>query len=152
MKLFINLRDMTSAIRVAQRFLEAVIRKEKGQYCVRSPDNSDWNGGCYDSKDEAEKRLQQVEYFKRQAGSGPGDTLIEIECTGDGVKELIHLLKCIKYMGDVGSSRDIYIDKRYRISGWDGDGADKIVKILVNGDDVSKADPEERADFERVLR
>jgi len=47
----------------------SVIRKEKGQYCVRSPNNPDWNGGCYDSKGEAEKRLKQVEFFKRQAFS-----------------------------------------------------------------------------------
>ncbi len=42
----------------------AVIRKEKGQYCVRSPNNPDWNGGCYDTKGEAEDRLKAVEYFK----------------------------------------------------------------------------------------
>lgn len=54
------------ASRVAQRFLEAVIRKEKGEYCVRSPDNQDWNGGCYPSKEKAEDRLKQVEFFKRQ--------------------------------------------------------------------------------------
>ena len=60
---------MVSALRVAQRFLEAVIRKEKGQYCVKSPNNPDWNGGCYDSKEEAEKRLQQVEFFKRQSNT-----------------------------------------------------------------------------------
>jgi hypothetical protein len=46
-----------------------VIRKEKGEYCVRSPNNPDWNGGCYPSKDKAEDRLKQVEYFKRQADS-----------------------------------------------------------------------------------
>lgn len=44
-----------------------VIRKEKGQYCVRSPNNPDWNGGCFDTKGEAEDRLRQVEFFKRQA-------------------------------------------------------------------------------------
>lgn len=53
--------------RIAQRFIEAVIRKEKGEYCVRSPNNPDWNGGCYPSKDEAEERLKEVEFFKRQA-------------------------------------------------------------------------------------
>ncbi len=57
--------------RVLQRYLAtfddtAVIRKEKGQYCVRSPNNPDWNGGCYDSKEKAEERLKQVEYFKRK--------------------------------------------------------------------------------------
>lgn len=50
--------------RVARRFL-AVIREEKGEYCVRSPHNPDWNGGCYPSKGEAEERLKAVEYFKR---------------------------------------------------------------------------------------
>ena len=45
----------------------AVIRKEKGQFCVRSPNNPDWNGGCFDTKGEAEDRLKQVEFFKRQA-------------------------------------------------------------------------------------
>jgi len=51
---------------VVARFKEAVIRKEKGQYCVRSPDNGSWSGGCYDSKGEAEKRLEQVEWFKHK--------------------------------------------------------------------------------------
>lgn len=45
-----------------------VIRKENGKYCVRSPDNPSWNGGCYDSKDAAEKRLKQVEFFKHKGG------------------------------------------------------------------------------------
>jgi hypothetical protein len=42
----------------------AVIRKEKGEYCVRSPNNPDWNGGCYTTKDKAEDRLKEVELFK----------------------------------------------------------------------------------------
>jgi len=46
---------------------QAVIREEHGQYCVRSPNNPKWNGGCFDSKEKAEKRLKQVEFFKRQA-------------------------------------------------------------------------------------
>lgn len=46
---------------------KAVIRKnDKGEYCVKSPDNPDWNGGCYDTKEEAEERLQEVEYFKSE--------------------------------------------------------------------------------------
>lgn len=83
------------------------------------------------------------------ANQASNSTTIEIEATGEGVKNLVHLIKCIKYMGDIGASRDIYIDKYHRISGWDGDGADKITKIIVSGRDVSKATPEERADFER---
>ena len=44
----------------------AVIVKEKGQYCVKSPNNSSWSGGCFDSKEEAERRLKQVEWFKHK--------------------------------------------------------------------------------------
>lgn len=44
----------------------AVIRKEGNEWCVRSPDNPTWNGGCYDTKEKAEKRLRQVEFFKHQ--------------------------------------------------------------------------------------
>lgn len=47
----------------------AVIREEKGQYCVRSPNNPDWNGGCYDTKGEAEERLQEVEFFKSKSAT-----------------------------------------------------------------------------------
>jgi hypothetical protein len=46
------------------RVVLAVIRKEKGKFCVRSPNNPDWNGGCYDTESEAEDRLKQVEFFK----------------------------------------------------------------------------------------
>ena len=47
----------------------AVIREENGKYCVRSPNNPDWNGGCYDTKGEAEKRLSEVEYFKHKGAA-----------------------------------------------------------------------------------
>jgi len=57
---------MNLAERIANRYLEAIIKKEKGQYCVRSPKNPDWNGGCYPTKEEAEKRLKQVEFFKHK--------------------------------------------------------------------------------------
>jgi hypothetical protein len=54
----------TLASRVAERYLQSVIRKEKGEFCVRSPDNPDWKGGgCYDTEEEAKERLKQVEIF-----------------------------------------------------------------------------------------
>jgi hypothetical protein len=57
--------DVDLAARVAARFLEAIIRKEKGKgYCVKSPSNKSWNGGCFETKEEAEARLRQVEFFK----------------------------------------------------------------------------------------
>jgi hypothetical protein len=48
---------------------KAVIREEGGKFCVRSPNNPDWNGGCYDTKGEAEDRLKEVEFFKRNKAS-----------------------------------------------------------------------------------
>ncbi len=42
----------------------AKIVKEKGKWCVKSEKGK--NLGCYDTKVEAEKRLQQVEYFKHK--------------------------------------------------------------------------------------
>ncbi len=49
----------------------SVVRKTPGKgYCVKSEKNPDWNGGCFPSKGEAEKRLNQVEYFKHKA-AGP---------------------------------------------------------------------------------
>lgn len=54
---------------VVARTKTAIIVKEKGQYCVRSPNNPDWNGGCYDSKSKAEDRLKAVEYFKHKGAS-----------------------------------------------------------------------------------
>ena len=47
---------------------EAVIKwnSSKKKWCVMSKDGSK-NLGCYTTKKEAVKRLQQVEYFKRKA-------------------------------------------------------------------------------------
>lgn len=70
-----TLRNFQAALlsrQVVARYLEAeeekkaVIRKEKGEYCVHSPDNPDWSGGCYPTEGEAKKRLEQVEYFKHK--------------------------------------------------------------------------------------
>ena len=61
------LHVLIPGVKVGSMGREAVIREEDGQYCVRSPSNPDWSGGCFDTKGEAEDRLKQVEYFKRQA-------------------------------------------------------------------------------------
>jgi 8-oxo-dGTP pyrophosphatase MutT (NUDIX family) len=50
-------------------FVQGVIRKEGDEWCVRSPDNPDWSGGCFGSKGEAEKRLNQVEFFKKKGSA-----------------------------------------------------------------------------------
>lgn len=56
---------------IAQQLETGVVRKEKGKgYCVKSEKNPDWSGGCYPTKGEAEKRLNQVEYFKHHGSAG----------------------------------------------------------------------------------
>ena len=56
------------ALRVAKNFSDehtSVVKKTPGKgYCVKSEKNSDWSGGCYPSKGEAEKRLDEVEMMK----------------------------------------------------------------------------------------
>jgi len=57
------------AIRIAGFEHQAYIKKTPGKgYCVKSPKNPDWSGGCYPTKGEAQKRLQQVEMFKSLKG------------------------------------------------------------------------------------
>jgi len=44
---------------------QGYIKKTKGKgYCVKSEKSPSWNGGCYETKGEAKKRLNQVEMFK----------------------------------------------------------------------------------------
>jgi hypothetical protein len=43
---------------------QGYIKKEKGKWCVKSEKNPGWSGGCYTNKEDAEKRLGQVEMFK----------------------------------------------------------------------------------------
>jgi 8-oxo-dGTP pyrophosphatase MutT (NUDIX family) len=53
----------------AEGEVQALIREEGGKFCVRSPTNSTWSGGCFDSKGEAKKRLTEIEYFKKKDGA-----------------------------------------------------------------------------------
>lgn len=52
------------AFRISSSYRFAKIVKEGDKYCVKSEKNSDWSGGCYDTKKEAEDRLAEVEMFK----------------------------------------------------------------------------------------
>jgi len=45
-----------------------MIRKVKGGYEVKSEKTGKNLGGPYKSKEQAEKRLRQVEYFKHKGG------------------------------------------------------------------------------------
>lgn len=46
-----------------------MIVRERGKYVVKSEDGSR-SFGSYDSEEEAQKRLQEVEMFKRMAAEG----------------------------------------------------------------------------------
>lgn len=53
------------------------IAKENGKYCVKSEKNSDWSGGCYDSRSAAEKRLKEVEAIKHMKKDDSDDGAIK---------------------------------------------------------------------------
>jgi len=141
---------LTSTQRIVARYKLAVIRKEKGEYCVKSPNNPDWNGGCYPSKEKAEERLQQVEYFKHNKSANyldggtivgtDADHVVEIYTTGCGAESIQELLERVQRHGEGGHSFTIRSegDERVYLGGWDGDGADYIseirVRALVNYD------------------
>lgn len=80
-------------------------------------------------------------------------TKIEVEVVGkDGAESLQRLLKFIRFMGSIGTSRGIYVDNvKQAITGWDGDGADKITSIRVDGveDETTEVD---RKEFNGLLR
>ena len=78
---------------------------------------------------------------------------IEIELSdGDSVRSLLKLLKFLRYMGHVGTSRGIRLsDNETQITGWDGDGASQIKALRLNGKDVETTQ-EDRAEFEELTR
>lgn len=47
----------------------AIIVEENGKWCVRSPKNKNWSGGCFSNRAAAEKRLAEVERIKHMKGS-----------------------------------------------------------------------------------
>lgn len=78
----------------------AYIKEEGGKYCVKSKSNPKWSGGCYDTKEEAEERLGQVEMFKHMSIKA---------CITDGIPADIDF---IDDMAIVGTILDDIIHKR----------------------------------------
>ena len=78
---------------------------------------------------------------------------IEIEVYGPDAKNAaLAVLKFLRYMGDVGSSRALRTDENEKtITFWDGDGADTIRSIRLDGEEVETS-KEERDDFAVCLR
>jgi hypothetical protein len=45
-------------------YIKKIQEDGKIKYEVKSESNPDWSGGIYNTKEEAEDRLRQVEFFK----------------------------------------------------------------------------------------
>jgi hypothetical protein len=86
---------------------------------------------------------ESIRNTARRAYVGDPQNVIEIECN-DTEGSLIRLLTYIMRTGNIGHSFDIIVDpdnKEYKMSfGWDGDGADSIRNIKVNGKKVGFKD------------
>lgn len=52
--------------------------------------------------------------------------VISFTCPDDSLEPLLELLRKLRSLGRVGSSREVTID-------WDGDGRDRLEDISVNG-------------------
>jgi len=78
-----------------------------------------------------------------EAYTGKSDNLIEIECN-DTEGELVRLLTYIQRSGNIGHSFDIIVDpdnSAYRMRfNWDGDGADRIRNIKLDGKKIDFKD------------
>ena len=76
--------------------------------------------------------------FKRD---DDGYATVTFKVKGDALYSLLKLLKQCERNGDVGHSHSIIVDpeggKDKRSVGFDGDGADRIKDIMVNGEPLS---------------
>jgi hypothetical protein len=79
-------------------------------------------------------KAEKVTPFRRDE---EGFATVTFKIKGDALHSLLKLLKQCEYNGNVGHSFNIEVDPHggedKRSVGFDGDGADKIKDILVNG-------------------
>lgn len=62
---------IAAAMRISGIENVSYVKKTPGKgFCVKSEHNPDWNGGCYPTKAEANKRLEQVEAAKHAKQGG----------------------------------------------------------------------------------
>jgi hypothetical protein len=73
------------------------------------------------------------DYDRRTAADTRPTVTIECDVADtDGVKSVIRILQFLQWCGDVGASRGLSCDKK-PLAGFDGDGADRINELRVNG-------------------
>jgi hypothetical protein len=65
-------------------------------------------------------------------------TTIEVDLPADceGVESLLAYLRFLQYLGSVGASRALEVEDHGVITGWDGDGSDRILAIRQDGKEV----------------
>jgi hypothetical protein len=78
-------------------------------------------------------------------GKANGEHSIEVTTTGDAHHAIARVLKTMQRMGQVGTTKAIYVESDdvggpAEITGFDGDGSSKILKILVDGDEQTASD------------
>ena len=84
-------------------------------------------------------------YDRRAGYSGPVTTIeVDLPSDCDGVDAIIAYLKFLQYLGGVGASRGLEVQDHGTITGWDGDGADQIIAIRRDGQEVEKPGEHER--------
>ena len=86
----------------------------------------------------------------RTAADTRPSVTIECDVTGDGDQGVLKILQFLQWMGSIGASRGLDCEGKL-VAGFDGDGADSIPEIRVNGKPV-KADKKTKDDFHKILR
>ena len=85
----IEVDDLATMTVVGSLEARAFVEKTEKGYCVKSPKNKNWNGGCYPTKGEADKRLEQVEMFKAMGAKSVESLNGEMTVTIPGAVDII---------------------------------------------------------------
>lgn len=81
--------------------------------------------------------------------SGPTTTIeIDLPTKCEGVNSLVALLKYLQTLGSMGGSREVEVGGVH-ITGWDGDGSDKIIEIRRDGEALDKPGKQESELFKK---
>jgi hypothetical protein len=70
---------------MSERLVVGVLKKVGNEYCVFSEDGEK-KLGCYPTREEALKRLRQVEFFKKSGASADEEASIDVEYSLDDLE------------------------------------------------------------------
>lgn len=78
-------------------------------------------------------------------GKAKDEHSVDVTSTGDAHHSIARVLKTMQRMGQVGTTKAIYVESDdvggpAEITGFDGDGSSKILKILVDGEEQTASD------------